>query len=267
LVRIGRNNSSPHVRPSIRFASGAALATVFVLGTLVFGEFGAGAAPATNLHCGSVVTSSVTLNGTLTCRSYGFIDDLIIGATNVTLNLGGHTIFAGEFTYAIYVDGHSNVTITDGSESGEFITIGVLAEHANHFTSTRLSIFDNIYGIIVTTQNHASVTNNTVTDGEYGVFTDDVSTSTISRNNVRTTDYGVDSESSQSTTFSSNTSDDNSTDGFYIDNAAGSADVVSDNRADDNGEYGFYATNRVAGGANIDVGDPDRCHNVTCIIP
>jgi hypothetical protein len=288
------DRSSGDVRLRLRFLCAGTLGTVLVLGSLALGEATAGATPATNLHCGSVVTSSTTLNGTLTCKAYDGLGDLEIEAGGVTLNLGGHTIVAhsSEGGVGVYDNGHFDVTVMNGKIETAFT--GVVAVDVTHFTAEDLTVSaatrDDDFSFNLEDGIHLIIMDNTIRNQDEGIDADDIGTSTISNNTMRTSDFGIDVDDLQSTTFSSNTLNNSSdygyygrdtskvalkdnvanndhVDGVFITNTSASGELVSGNRADDDGTYGFYAANRVAGGGNIDVGDPKRCHNVTCVIP
>ncbi|HEX2041488.1 MAG TPA: right-handed parallel beta-helix repeat-containing protein [Acidimicrobiales bacterium] len=128
----------------------AALATgmLTLAGIIVFGE----PATANHLDCGSVVTSSVTLDRDLgPCDG----DGLVVQGSNITLNLGGHTLtgnntanFGVEEQAGIHLIGASRVTVRNGTVrnfdagvvidggSGNTVT-GVLAQdNANHVVHT-----------------------------------------------------------------------------------------------------------------------------------
>jgi hypothetical protein len=70
--------------------------------------------PSPNAHCGETVTASLVLNTDLKCAGGG----LIVGADNVTLDLGGHTVTGPGATVTGSVGistQHTNVTIRDGT--------------------------------------------------------------------------------------------------------------------------------------------------------
>jgi hypothetical protein len=286
MARSASNRFAADVRLELRLLYAGTLGAAMVLGCLVLGEPNAGAV--TNLSCGSIVTTSVTLNGTLTCRSYAGYD-IEIEASGVTFNLGGHTIVGdrGVDEIGVYLDGYANVTITNGTVETDYGA--VYAEDAADFTARGLTVSSDDVGIWLYSTGHALVTGNTGIHDTYGALGEYVGTSTLTDNVLRTSvyaifgyysqsviyagntgdysDFGFYSEFTQQIGFRSNTTNNNAIDGVYIEDAAESGDVLSGNRSDDNRSYGFYATYRVAGGGNIDVGDPDRCHNVTCVIP
>src|SRR3954447_5773320 len=102
-----------------------------------FIAIGAAPAQAAGPGCGSVVTTSTTLQRSLTnCPG----DGLVIGADNLTLDLGGHTIdgTAVPATAGIRLAGHHGVTVQRGSlqEFGN----GVLLDAAEGNALVRVSV-------------------------------------------------------------------------------------------------------------------------------
>ncbi len=128
----------------------AALATgmLTLAGMIVFGD----PATANHLDCGSVVTSSVTLDRDLgPCDGEG----LVVQGSNITLNLGGHTLtgnntanFGVEEQAGIHLIGASRVTVRNGTVrnfdagvvidggSGNTVTAVLAQDNANHVVHT-----------------------------------------------------------------------------------------------------------------------------------
>lgn len=83
---------------------------------LVVGSFPAWGAPVT---CGQTITQDTRLTSDLTCPPG---NGLVIGADNIILNLGGHTIsgnFATPFpTTGVEINSHSGVTVRNGTIEG-----------------------------------------------------------------------------------------------------------------------------------------------------
>lgn len=75
--------------------------------------------PAGHLHCGSVITASVTLTHNLACHGNG----LLIGADGVDLNLGGHTVTGAIPTTGSNTAGISTALNTAGQQGFSDITI------------------------------------------------------------------------------------------------------------------------------------------------
>jgi parallel beta-helix repeat protein len=95
---------------------GARRSILAALATLVLWALAPGAASAQPVTCGQVITQSTRLDADLDCFGTGQRFALVIGAPNITLNLGGHTV-AGEFT--IKNEGFDGVTIENGSSYGD----------------------------------------------------------------------------------------------------------------------------------------------------
>ncbi len=99
----------------------------------------AGQAPPVGLQCGDTITADTTLEADLTgCKSNG----LVIGADNITLDLGGHTISGdGRLVrrcprrqicdVGVANDDRSGVTIRNGSVRGFAIGVGVIRVRDN----------------------------------------------------------------------------------------------------------------------------------------
>lgn len=99
-------------------------------------------AQAAPLTCGHKVTTSVTLSADITnCPE----DGLIVGADNITIDLGGHAITAGagsggmtpNYSDGIDVDGHTGVTIRHGSITGFLYSI---SSRANATATTMVNL-------------------------------------------------------------------------------------------------------------------------------
>jgi hypothetical protein len=75
-------------------------------------------ARAANELCGQTITQSLTLGADQTCTGQG----LIVGADGVTIDLAGFTLSGdgGTDEFGIDVNGHTNVTITNGTVRGFF---------------------------------------------------------------------------------------------------------------------------------------------------
>jgi parallel beta-helix repeat protein len=70
------------------------------------------------VSCGQTITQSTTLDADLQCEgNYG----IVIGAPGITLNLGGHSVYA--HSASILNQGHANVTIKNGTVGVD--TVGI----------------------------------------------------------------------------------------------------------------------------------------------
>ncbi|MGI9079761.1 MAG: right-handed parallel beta-helix repeat-containing protein [Acidimicrobiales bacterium] len=113
----------------------------------------AGPASAVTLNCGDTVTSSVTLSNDLgPCTGNG----LVIGASGITLNLGGHTITGSNTTnttsneqVGILIQGMRNVIVQNGTVTG--FDAGVAITKGSKNQVINVTAHDNI--------NHSSLVN------------------------------------------------------------------------------------------------------------
>lgn len=109
-------------------------AVVVAAGLTVGGAGTAVAVP--NIHCGDTIVADLVANTDLTCPG----DGLVVGADDVTLDLGGHTIAGAGAGTGLAVTGHSGVTVRNGTIAGfdtgspPFGQAGVVADNAPHVT-------------------------------------------------------------------------------------------------------------------------------------
>jgi large repetitive protein len=91
------------------------------LAALAFFAMSAGQALADHVQCGDVITQDTTLDSDLTCPRFGFenVTGIVIGADNITLDLGGHVLNGPGIgypdDYAIDNSGHDGVTVRNGA--------------------------------------------------------------------------------------------------------------------------------------------------------
>lgn len=106
------------------------------------------AAPsASALSCGATITKDTTLTGDVTnCPGVG----LRIGADDITLDLGGHTVAAAAkrnpTAHGIFNKGHKNVTIRGGTVRG-FGAYGVRLAQADRNLVENMNLVENFTGI------------------------------------------------------------------------------------------------------------------------
>src|SRR4051795_3012474 len=86
-----------------------------LLATVVAAGCFAQSATASALPCGTVVTTSITLTSDI--GPCDFVDGLVVGASDITIDLNGHTIFGGGAFAEVGIDatGHNRVTIRNGT--------------------------------------------------------------------------------------------------------------------------------------------------------
>jgi large repetitive protein len=175
------------------------IAVVALFGCLMGAGLGS-TATAAPVGCGSVITQSTTLTTDIgPCNQGG----LVIGADNVTLDLGGHTVFGkprpGDGV-GISIPGHSGVTVRNGTVRLFDAGVGVQSGGGN--TVTGVTARDNVGsakfnskfgvgdGIEINLSSNNTVSNNTVVqNGPFsgiGVLGDAANPATPSSGNVIT---------------------------------------------------------------------------------
>jgi parallel beta-helix repeat protein len=173
-------------------------------------------ATATTVACGATITKSTTLthdlgSSTSPCKS----DGIDIGASSITLNCNGHTLWgAGD---GVSISGFNHVTvkncITRGFEWG-FDLSGITA---NTFTNDKA--FNSRY------------TGFDLYDSSVNTFTKDVANGTM-------TGYGFYLQGASNNRFAHNISEKNVEGGWYVDSSSTGNSLIS-NSAKDNSGYGF----------------------------
>ena len=151
-------------------------------------------ASAANLACGQTILVSTTLDGDVgPCPAGG----IVIGADNITLDLGGHQVSGtpgtGDGT-GIRIAGRTGVTVTNGAVSN--FDVGVVIEGGSRNTVYRLRVNDNIGpvsasggpgdGIVVSRSDDNLITDNQVVhNGPFsGISVISSSRNTVTRNQV-----------------------------------------------------------------------------------
>jgi nitrous oxidase accessory protein NosD len=192
---------SPAVRRVPRSLAGVVLLVALVLTVATAPASGSTTA---GVDCGMVVTTDIRLGGDLVdCPATG----LVVGADNITIDLGGHVVGGVGVDVGIFLEGHTGVTVKHGSIR-EF-QIGVLA-----IDSSRGSIagirFDDITGkgvILVAGATHNAVSHNSFVrnvEGGVGVF-DGATGNTITDNLFSQDGAGVENNFADATIVERNT--------------------------------------------------------------
>jgi hypothetical protein len=125
-------------KPMVRLA-------VALGGALVVMCVGSAAAEATGIHCGEVITHSVTATNDISCPSAG----LFVSGDGITVNLNGHTIrssTASNHSAGISVQA-SSITLKNGTVRG-YRADGVFLSGASNRV-TGMKLLDNDTGIFV----------------------------------------------------------------------------------------------------------------------
>lgn len=222
------------------------------------------------LACGDLITTNTTLTSDLDCSAYAG-DGLDIAADNVTLNLGGYTIWGwtGDDSFSgVYNGGYTGVTVRHGSIRN--FQYGVYAYYTNHVAVrgvrvTNEAVDPSSIGIYYTYVSNSIVTKSRVNaGGQDGIYLEDGAHNEISWNVVshagtgiytyyelRDTiaynesigdsgdTYGIYDDYSAYTTYVANIAN-GGYDGFYIDCDDYGWIVFVGNTANYNSNYGIY---------------------------
>lgn len=88
----------------------------FVFSLFVFAQLAVNspAGSLAELTCGTMIMEDTTLEADLTCPA-GTQFALIIGASDITLDLGGHTLWGTSPAIGVYADGVSGITINSAT--------------------------------------------------------------------------------------------------------------------------------------------------------
>ncbi len=212
------------------------------------------ATPVLVRNCGRVLTHSTTLASDVgPCPGAG----LVIGADNVTIDLGGHKVFAsgpGDGTHpGIDIHAHTGVTVKNGEVSGFDAGVFINLRGAN--TVTGLNVHDNGGagfdarlgdGIVVVHSSNNQILNNTVThNGPHagiGVFGLDSELNVIQGNTVTATVASEDGRGGEGIIVSAVLEPDDPRRGQSI----GGNDVI-DNTVSDNAGSGIVSVSNTQG--------------------
>ena len=146
-------------------------ALIVTLGGLALPVAASAAPPSTSVTCGQTLTSSTRLaNDLLGCPG----DGLVIGADNITIDLGGHAVSGmnAAGSEGVADDGHRGATIRNGTIEGFFLN-GVALRSAprsavHHVTIRRIGAgggdTDSSAGVLVKDSPYSSVTASKVTN-------------------------------------------------------------------------------------------------------
>jgi hypothetical protein len=202
-----------------------------------------GTASAANPSCGSTVTTNLTLSGNMDCSASG-TDALIVGADNITIDLGGYTLTVDPSYEAIdNYDGCSGnvgcsgLTVTNGTISGGNYGVDSEGDGSHQVSGTTVSslkfVSQGTTSIYLHYTADSNVSSNTVTDlvGALNeAIEDERSSNDVIQGNTLT---GYQTEA------------DNSTYGIYTTYTGGL--VISGNTIKAMGEEGWYDDNYSAG--------------------
>jgi parallel beta-helix repeat protein len=243
---------SPKVSPrhaAVVLAAGGGLVAGMILAV-------PGVASAATVTCGETITSNTTLTANLNCTGYNSGPALTIGASGVTLNLGGHEILGpgdSAGTQGIYDYGYAYVTIENGSLSNFYYDLNIegsggpgltgIVVQKIKTTDDTLASSTSVFGASL---DGASITQVTSTDAAYGLYLLGSEDSAVSGNTVSYGYLALYDEAGGANTWSGNTVKDGQSCG--LDAEATEDDVVEGNTFE-----GTLAAAGVCGQNNEDI--------------
>jgi nitrous oxidase accessory protein NosD len=170
------------------------LATALAGGSITGVATGAAAGPgAGTVQCGDTVTADVTLTRDLTCTGIG----ITIGASDVTVDLGGNGITGTDAAFAISSSGFDGITIRNGSLVGwgygvnvvkaadvtvEDLVIETAPSIPSGFPATAVNLAD---------VDGATVRENRISGGQVGIGFATANDVTITRNTLDSVQTGI----------------------------------------------------------------------------
>jgi parallel beta-helix repeat protein len=231
---MGRSSQQPERRRSLSISPMSFLVrgavAVTGCGALMLGMITAGAAPASaaSLPCGYTATTSIKLTANINCKTDTTDNGITIGASDITVNLNGHSILgpganvagpngSGTVGIADNVGGpgtvYDNVTIENGTISnfnGDIVLEGdqggsdLTGAVVDKITMTNNTLAAG-YGLFGGGLSGASIHNLSISDAEYGVELDQSQASTVSDNKLQSPFYGLYDSGGSGNTWSGNT--------------------------------------------------------------
>jgi hypothetical protein len=192
-------------------------------------------------YCGMNVTADLKLNKDLDCSAFSG-DALVVGASGITINLNGKTIW-GDFDSSdtgVLNDGYTNVMVKNGTVR-DYGTGVVHFGGADGSSAVHITALDDFYGVVDAQSDGVTFSNIIVDDAGIGVFVLDSSNSLVTKSSVHSAEFAFwlleDGGNPTSNVFSKNTAD-NTGAGFFSVGAVNST-TWSGNKAK-NSEFGFY---------------------------
>ena len=215
------------------------------------------------LQCGDVITRDVTLEADLACQDHQ--DGLIIGASEVTVDLGGHTIYGPGDSLGgagIVNEGHRHVTIRNGAINGFFLGVHLLGASEStvedlvleriavsgislysasgntvrRITSRANAAWDPFQWVSVSESDHNEIVSNTFTRALEAIRVARSSSNTVARNSTSGAWVGIALEYSDTNEITSNTIIDGRYEGIRLSSSSGNS--VTANTITDMGDLG-----------------------------
>jgi parallel beta-helix repeat protein len=238
-------------------------------------------ASATHVQCGDVITTNTTFDEDVFCT--GPTDGLIIGASRITLDLGGFDLVGDNGSTGILVDGRQAVTIKNGGVT-QFqlgvslfdasrgivdsldlsqMNVGIVVEDSNA-VELRLNSLSAAGGINLQNANRTFVFDNSVGNGVgSGYFIEGSGNKLIDNAAIANNGNGFWVRTAARTRLENNVANANSQNGFLVESPT---TTVTLNSASNNDGWGILAPSGAKdGGGNTASGNTlGQCSGVSC---
>jgi len=221
---------------------------------------------ATNVHCGQIVTATVTLNGDLICSGSG----LTVNANSITVNLGGHSIFGpgDNVSIGVTLNGTSD-KVTNGNLVA--FRTGVQLQGTSE-TASSIRAVGNFDGIVVIGGKDIVTTSQALANTQFGIAVAGTGDS-VTTNKAISNQYGI-YISGMTEVVTGNSASSNSLYGVYD---AGTGNKIATNVTNFNGSTGILAADYavIDGGGNTAKGNNttgasfvlvtgEQCYEIAC---
>ena len=232
------------VRAHIRSNVVASMAPIFALGIAALGALGAPAS-AGHVSCGQTITEDTTLDSDLNCTG----DGIVIGAPDITLDLGGHTIAGDGGLGDDGIDnraGHDGVEVTNGTIQSFGYGVYLIGATQNRLHG--LAVSGNDLGIILQISAENSVAENQLTGNRSGIDLADADRNSVTGNHVTGACTGIWLLFSDENTVTENEVSGNECTGILLD--ASDQNTVKKNKASGNGTFGIELVDHFGSGGS-----------------
>jgi len=192
---------------------------------------------ATACACGDTVIASTTLAADLDC-SAGPNNSLIVGANNITINGGGHSLTGpgGTKSIGVSVNTYNGITIINFSNIINFHR-GIFFSSSSNGTIQEVTISSSTNGIELNASNSNNLNYNTLNSNTKGVYLDNSDFNTILANTASANFQGIYLANSDNNELTENVISSSTNNGIHLATSANntlSGNLVSDNLS------GFY---------------------------
>ncbi len=203
------------------------VALLAVLSLVLLSFFPASGSAGPNPRCGETITESLRLISDLNCTR----DGLTLGADNLVLDLGGHTISGpgkgpwvwpdpARSSVGIHVSGRKGVVIKNGRVKG-FAT-GILAEDSEDTRIEKMRASSNHYGVYLLNSTGGTLEGSEITLNVYGLHLMSAKRNRVVKNHIFQNHhgspggYGICLMASSENLIEENTVEDNMSQGIWL---------------------------------------------------